>query len=68
MNVKQMHIYAPNFADANILYGHYRNQIHWCGVQWLSGRVFDPSPRGCRFETHRRYCVVVLEQDTFIIA
>ena len=36
------------------------------GLQWLSGRVFDSRPMGCVFEHHRRQCVVVLEQDTFI--
>ena len=34
-------------------------------AQWLSGRVLDLRPRGCGFEPH---CVVVLEQDTFILA
>ena len=38
------------------------------GVQWLSGRVLDSRPRGRRFEPHRRHCVVVLEQDTSILA
>ena len=38
------------------------------GAQWLSGRVFDLRPRGRGFEPHRRHCVVVLEQDTFILA
>ena len=38
------------------------------GAQWLSGRVLASRPRGCRFEPHRRHCVVVLEQDTFILA
>ena len=38
------------------------------GAQWLSGRVLDSRLRGCGFEPHRRYCVVVLEQDTFILA
>ena len=37
------------------------------GVQWLSGRVLDSRPRGCGLEPHRRHCVVVLEQDTFIL-
>ena len=37
------------------------------GAQWLSGRVLDLRPRGCGFEPHRRHCVVVLEQDTFIL-
>ena len=38
------------------------------GAQWLSGRVLDSSPRGCRFEPQRRHCIVVLEQDTFKLA
>ena len=38
------------------------------GAQWLSGRVFDSRPKGRGFEPHRRHCVVVLEQDTFILA
>ena len=33
-------------------------------AQWLRGRVFDSRPKGCRFEPHRRHCIVVLEQDT----
>ena len=36
-------------------------------AQWLSGRVFDFRPSGRGFEPHRRHCVVVLEQDTFIL-
>ena len=28
--------------------------------QWLSGRVLDSRPRGCRFKPHRRHCVVSL--------
>ena len=38
------------------------------GGQWLSGRVLDSRPRGRGFEPHQRHCVVVLEQDTFILA
>ena len=38
------------------------------GAQWLSGRVLDSRPRGRGFEPHRPHCVVVLEQDTFILA
>ena len=37
-------------------------------AQWLSGRVLDSGPRGGRFEPHRRHCVVVLGQNTFILA
>ena len=38
------------------------------GAQWLSGRVLDSRPKGSGFEPHRRHSVVVLEQDTFILA
>ena len=38
------------------------------GAQWLSGRVLDSRPKGRGFEPHRRHCVMVLEQDTFILA
>ena len=37
-------------------------------AQWLSGRVLDSRPNDCGFESHRRHCVVVLKQDTFILA
>ena len=36
------------------------------GAQWLNGRLLDSRPKGRGFEPHRRHCVVVLEQDTFI--
>ena len=38
------------------------------GAQWLSGRVLDYRQRGHEFEPHRRHCVVVHEQDTFILS
>ena len=38
------------------------------GGQWLGGKVLDSRPKGGRFETYRHHCVVVLEQDTFILA
>ena len=38
------------------------------GGELLSGRVLESRPRGCVFEPHWRHCVVVLEQDTFILA
>ena len=38
------------------------------GMQLLSGRVLDSRPKGCGFDPHRHNCVVVLEQDTFILA
>ena len=37
------------------------------GAQWLSGRVLDSKPKGRGFEPHPRHCIVVLEQDTFIL-
>ena len=37
-------------------------------AQWLSGRVLDSRLRGRWFEPHRPHCVVVLEQDTFMLA
>ena len=43
----------------------HKNQI---GAQWLSGRVLNSRPKGRGFEPHRCHCVVVLEQDTFILA
>ena len=30
------------------------------GAQWLSGRVLELRLRGCRFEPHRRHCVMSL--------
>ena len=44
------------------------NIINFQGAQWLSGRVLDLRPKGRGFEPHRRHCVVVLEQGTFILA
>ena len=38
------------------------------GAQWPSGRVLDSRQKGSGFEPHLRHCVVVLEQDTFILA
>ena len=45
------------------------NLTKWhVGAQWLSGRVLDSRPRGRWSEPHGGHCVVVLEQDTFILA
>ena len=38
------------------------------GAQWLSGRVLDSRPKGHGFEPHWRHYIVILEQDTFILA
>ena len=42
-------------------------RIEAVGVQWLSGRVLDSRLRGRGFESHWSNCVVVHEQDTFIL-
>ena len=39
-----------------------------CRAQWLSGRVLDSRPKSRGFELHGCHCVVVLEQDAFILA
>ena len=54
-----------SYCISDILYG-FSNTVNQ-GAQWLSGRVFDSRPKGSGFEPHRRHCVVVLEQDTFIL-
>ena len=36
--------------------------------QWFSSRVLDSRPRGSGFEPHLHHCIVVLEQDKFILA
>ena len=43
-------------------------QISIQGAQWLSGRELDSRPKGRGFEPHRSHYVVVLKQDTFILA
>ena len=47
-------------------YHFFRNKFR--GAQWLSGRVLDSRLKGRGFEPHWRHCVVVFEQDTFILA
>ena len=54
--------YALLTNDPNFL------KMSSAGAQWLSGRVLDSRTKGRGFEPHRRHCVVVLEQDTFILA
>ena len=48
--------------------GFYTSLTNLIGEQCLSGRVLDLRPRGHMFEPHLRHCVVVLEQDAFILA
>ena len=42
--------------------------FHLGGAQWLSGRVLDLRPKGPGFESLPHHCIVVLEQDIFILA
>ena len=71
------HLYADNTAGFSLLTFHMvslQRVINYAslrtvqGAWWLSGRVLDSRPKGRGFEPHRRHCVVVLEQDTFILA
>ena len=64
---------SQNLPSAAVVIGALRVKLNlWSlqvlGAQWLSGRVLDSRLRGRGFEPHRRHCVVVLEQDTFILA
>ena len=36
-------------------------------AQWLSGRVLDLRPMGCRFEPQRRHCVVSKTHEDILI-
>ena len=44
------------------------HRLRLMGAQWFSDRVLDLRLRGRGFKPHLRHCVVVLEQDTFILA
>ena len=57
------HFLGPPIASEMMVHA-----FHIKGAQWLSGRMLDSRPKGSGFEPHRRHCVVVLEQDTFILA
>ena len=67
---EQRNRYPPPPERASISKAHLgpNKPLPDAGAQWLSGRVIDLRPRGHGFEPHRRHCVVVLEQDTFILA
>ena len=60
-----------SYHSFTILHIHNVDILNICmkeGAQWLSGRVLDSRLKGRGFEPHRRHCIVVLEQDTFILA
>ena len=57
-------------SDAQQSLVHHKRLLYMpvVGAKLLSGRVLDLRPKGRGFEPHRRYCFVVLELDTFILA
>ena len=66
------HLFAPIIHDGKVP-TYWMQSFIVClykgkGAQWLSGRVLDWRPKGRGFEPHWCHCVVVLEQDTFILA
>ena len=65
VHVKMPHCWKSHVA-AHVLIRMGKQRV--TGAQWLSGRVLDSRPKGSGFEPHRRHYVVVLEQDTFILA
>ena len=62
--------HTPNFHSFIVVVtlDSYFIYLSMMGAQWLSGRVLDLRPKGRGFESHRSHCVVVLEQDTYILA
>ena len=46
---------GQNIVESSIIHANKR-------AQWLIGRVLDSRPRGRRFESHRRHCVVSLSK------
>ena len=69
-NIKNYSTYQTNgiYLKQLELVSQVMSQTVYMGAQWHSGRVLDSRPRGCGFEPHRHHCVLVLEQDTFILA
>ena len=66
-------IVRPHFTRIIEEYKNQHNIANLPGLSFFlfrerSGRVLDSRPRGRRFQPHMRHCVVVLEQDTFILA
>ena len=57
-----------NHGEDHPLFVNRDHNMDHLGAQWLSGRVLDSRPECCGFEPHGRHYVVVLEQDTFILA
>ena len=53
-------------SDENIQNAQYLLQMRYVHMTTTIGLYSRPKGRG--FEPHRRHCVVVLEQDTFILA
>ena len=64
-----LHVYLFNAVLHVYLFNAVLHALHTKRFEANSnGRVLDSRPKGSGFEPHRRHCVVVLEQDTFILA
>ena len=65
-----LNVFIRNFHPVNLPHSSNKDIFSICveGAQLLSGRVLDSRPKGRGFKPHRGHCVVVLEQDTFILA
>ena len=58
----------PKGFSYNLVVKGYKFKITLQSRERSGSVVLDSRPSGRGFEPHRRHCVVVLEQDTFIIA
>ena len=67
-NVFSIFAWLSDIDEAYRLIHKFKKSKKIIGTQWLSGRVLDSRPRGRGLKPHRCHCVVVLEQDTFILA
>ena len=60
------HVQKANYSY-NAIFGilrrdHVISELCYRGAQWLSGRMLDPRPRGCRYKPYRCHCVVSLSK------
>ena len=61
-------MYRRNYSEKVYMFMYEIHVVYYEGAQCLIGRVLDLRPIVRGFEPHRRHCVVVLGQDTFILA
>ena len=70
-DLKQYKTVVPLFGVAYAAPNKGTTILYWersGSVNGYIGRVVDSRLRGRGLEPHRRHCVVVIEQDTFILA